>query len=790
MPDLGHILIIVLAVLALIAGAALLTVFAIRLALNARKPKTDAVSAYVANFVAAPPPPQGAPLAGAAPALAPPQGLPRAGYAPGPVAPTPRRRVGKGSVVGLVAGGVVTALAIGCLVAVNVGAGAGATVVGFPDTAKTALASTRQQYQYTAPMKVDQHSELTIPVNYDVTPYLDHGPNSLSDAGAHQGEAVRVWGDPALTQATNVNVTATDSHTFELEPQAPYFVDLGHKTDLYFGVKDGKNQALPLSWGLYRTYYLARYLDKDGHKLAAPLVTRIDVNPDSATRPGTPRVTWALDENGHLQLRWSKADGATHYYIYVRSWGAKDQQAHPDDQIIGRTAKTDWDSTQAYTGPAIIGNYADDPMFENQVLVGALGAHGSANDKDANSHFTVGVIAADKDDNLSFVDAIDNDSFLDQVPSSIDTDDPSWKAGQGESGFKADDIPLTVPFRGVSGRITQRAPLVDEETSNKYHYLYLYIPGSTLKVNVFIDDYDLTAHHWDSFLAGQVARYQAAYPKGGNPAGSKNIVPALSPQQIADDKTPAASDLPKTPWPIHGVNAASKIIAANMSIGKTKIDLNKYIDRTPYALSDILNDAQTQNPYVIDVQAVGIEGGIMSVKYSASADQIKAENARVFAKAKQVVTQTVTKGMSDRDKAKALNDYLVANASYDYDALAAMGPNSYGPVPSKYAYAWKAGGILLQGRGVCASYAQAYQALSDVAGLKTVSVTGDAPTPHEWNKTYMDGKWQIVDVTWDDSDTAPNALFGITDREASTKYQHFEHSDWTIASDVGTYAAN
>ena len=48
---------------------------------------------------------------------------------------------------------------------------------------------------------------------------------------------------------------------------------------------------------------------------------------------------------------------------------------------------------------------------------------------------------------------------------------------------------------------------------------------------------------------------------------------------------------------------------------------------------------------------------------------------------------------------------------------------------------WTAAGVLVDGTGVCASYAEAYQLLSDLAAIRTVSVTGDADGAHEWNKT-------------------------------------------------------
>jgi hypothetical protein len=105
-------------------------------------------------------------------------------------------------------------------------------------------------------------------------------------------------------------------------------------------------------------------------------------------------------------------------------------------------------------------------------------------------------------------------------------------------------------------------------------------------------------------------------------------------------------------------------------------------------------------------------------------------------------------------------------------------------------------GLLLDHTGVCESYAKAYELLSDQAGIDSVVVFGNAPTPHAWNKTYMNGKWQVVDTTWDDDPNPPphTELFGITDAQAQQQWEHVEDTDgtdpWMIGSMIATYAAN
>ena len=105
-----------------------------------------------------------------------------------------------------------------------------------------------------------------------------------------------------------------------------------------------------------------------------------------------------------------------------------------------------------------------------------------------------------------------------------------------------------------------------------------------------------------------------------------------------------------------------------------------------------------------------------------------------------VVSNYVTKGMSERQKVRAIHDWLVHNAHYDL---------TY----SNYS----ANGVLLKGYGVCQSYAEATEKLLTRAGLanrllsgKANNGTGNGFEGHAWNLVRVDGQWYHLDVTWDD----------------------------------------
>lgn len=112
-------------------------------------------------------------------------------------------------------------------------------------------------------------------------------------------------------------------------------------------------------------------------------------------------------------------------------------------------------------------------------------------------------------------------------------------------------------------------------------------------------------------------------------------------------------------------------------------------------------------------------------------------------------------GSSDYSRALWLHDYLIYNADYDH---------------SQNAYSY-ADGVLLYGRGVCQSYALAYDMLLKAVGIDCVYVTGEAYSssgvePHAWNIVKLDGDWCHVDCTWDDPGTGGqenHSYFGLTD---------------------------
>lgn len=108
--------------------------------------------------------------------------------------------------------------------------------------------------------------------------------------------------------------------------------------------------------------------------------------------------------------------------------------------------------------------------------------------------------------------------------------------------------------------------------------------------------------------------------------------------------------------------------------------------------------------------------------------------------------------MSDIEKALIAHDYLTENITYD----------------EKPALRSCAGGILANGRGVCAGFARAFATIMRAAGITAYDVSS-TDMNHAWNYVVLDGQIYNVDCTWD-----------TKTKNKSTEF----HREYFVASDA------
>lgn len=98
-----------------------------------------------------------------------------------------------------------------------------------------------------------------------------------------------------------------------------------------------------------------------------------------------------------------------------------------------------------------------------------------------------------------------------------------------------------------------------------------------------------------------------------------------------------------------------------------------------------------------------------------------------------------------------LHDIIIEGAEYAYLAD--------GITPSTAHSAHNVLGVLLEGEGVCESYAKAYQLLLNYIGIENILVGGYSGELHAWNLVQLDdGEWYWFDLTWDDQ---PSRMMGV-----------------------------
>ena len=96
---------------------------------------------------------------------------------------------------------------------------------------------------------------------------------------------------------------------------------------------------------------------------------------------------------------------------------------------------------------------------------------------------------------------------------------------------------------------------------------------------------------------------------------------------------------------------------------------------------------------------------------------------------------------------------------------------------------WTAYGILVNGKGVCESYAELFQTLCNAVGIECTSVAGDAGGPHKWNAVKIDGEWYQCDPTFDDpysttSTEVGHDYFNLTNRAINELEHLWPENTW------------
>ncbi|MCL2332821.1 MAG: hypothetical protein FWC54_04980 [Actinomycetia bacterium] len=267
---------------------------------------------------------------------------------------------------------------------------------------------------------------------------------------------------------------------------------------------------------------------------------------------------------------------------------------------------------------------------------------------------------------------------------------------------------------------------------------------------------------------------------------------------------PAAITAAQVPYPVNGSTDFVKFLASNLMAGNRYLDATRFSDASDAgSVDDALSEAVDQNPYILydSLWARSIKRDHKTFLFIETFYRIKdyqQQQQQLWERVQSVDAQIITPGMSDVDKAQAINSWLIDNASYDLGAMnAALGSENAGGWDLKTAqryytehpYTQNALGVMLHGSGVCASYAAAFKALADRAGLPCVFVTGTISSSgqaHAWNKVQLYGRWLIVDSSWNDVTGDATRYFGLADD--NTVADRSQNNEFMLDAYVSRYA--
>ncbi|HWT75950.1 MAG TPA: transglutaminase domain-containing protein [Mobilitalea sp.] len=115
-------------------------------------------------------------------------------------------------------------------------------------------------------------------------------------------------------------------------------------------------------------------------------------------------------------------------------------------------------------------------------------------------------------------------------------------------------------------------------------------------------------------------------------------------------------------------------------------------------------------------------------------------HTKLYAKLDKILAKIIKKGMTQKEKVKAIHDYVVNHITYD----------------SKYKDDQTLESVFTtidKGRGVCGDYALLFMNLCKRADIPCVFEASYFHFEHAWNAVYINGKWLFVDTTWDDDDS-------------------------------------
>lgn len=177
-------------------------------------------------------------------------------------------------------------------------------------------------------------------------------------------------------------------------------------------------------------------------------------------------------------------------------------------------------------------------------------------------------------------------------------------------------------------------------------------------------------------------------------------------------------------------------------------DANKFLSKA----NDYIRQAYTSDDYLrwswTSISPKIVKGAEnVDVTFTAAYISTKDQEDYVETEISKIISQIITPDMTGKQKVKAIHDFVLKTADYDYT------------LQSRSTYL-----ALTTGKAVCQGYAMLVYKLCEKAEIPVHIVTGNIPAGyHAWNEVQIDGNWYYIDTTFDDVKSNQYKFFCVTD---------------------------
>lgn len=526
------------------------------------------------------------------------------------------------------------------------------------------------------------------------------------------------------------------------------------------------------NWGNIGTLYLAKYFDEKGHLQDTPQsVSIIKIK----TELPQPIVHLSTTSDGYAMLSWQPIEGANKYSIYTISLYNNEITEDELLMLYGSTTDTYFKDFNYFT----FNNSARTGINTNNII--SINVDFLLGDHPDSSIYTEGfvVIAEGPNGKSEMSQIIKPQDYAALLPYAPDYETLNTSSLE---------LPHDFPIKMCNGStvyydIVYDLNSIDEYTGydkipekftrsdKKLMTILGHIQGTPFEqVFYFVCYQDETPEHALKRVLSSLA--QTTKPSAGfnSPA---SIITVTDENQLPATSHDTSFDLDHR-ISITATNPLSKYLAYNLLNGNTYIPLDDFPEAADSSyLVDALTEALYQNPLIqnIDTFSFNPYTNHLMISYTVSEEQLKQRQNNLLDVASHIIDTIIHKDMSVLDKERAINDYLCDTVIYDTEALESSKENDYAACDPIYDDSFTAYGALVNKVCVCKGYAQAFKLLADLAGIDSIVVTGNLKgVGHAWNKVNINGNWLTLDVTNNDSDLIPNAIFNLPEYLLASTY--------------------